>query len=134
MPVSYTHLDVYKRQRPALCRTFAGLGARVIADDRPLLDPEAPAQAIQDAEPLDALVANLALPAPFTAAISVSDEEWRHVFAHLVDPLPRLVRAALPGMIQRGAGKILLMGSAAALRGMKRASTYSCLLYTSRCV
>jgi 2-keto-3-deoxy-L-fuconate dehydrogenase len=42
-----------------------------------------------------------------------------------VDPLPRLVRAVLPQMIARRSGKILLMGSAAALRGQKRASTYS---------
>jgi len=42
-----------------------------------------------------------------------------------VDPLPRLVRAVLPQMIERRAGKILLVGSAAALRGQKRASTYS---------
>lgn len=110
---------------PALCQTFADLGAAVVADHRPLLDPELPGQVVKEAEPLDALVANLALPAPFTPAIHVGDEEWRQVFAHLVDPLPRLVRAALPEMIRRGAGKILLMGSAAALRGMKRASTYS---------
>jgi len=35
------------------------------------------------------------------------------------------VRAVLPQMLERGRGKILVMGSAAALRGMKRASTYS---------
>jgi 2-keto-3-deoxy-L-fuconate dehydrogenase len=42
-----------------------------------------------------------------------------------VDPLPRLVRAVLPQMIARRSGKVLVMGSASALRGMKRASTYS---------
>ena len=110
---------------PMLCRTFTDLGAKVFTDNRPLLDPELPAQIVRAAEPLDVLVANLALAAPFTPAISADDEEWQQVFSHLVDPLPRLVRAALPSMIQRGAGKILLMGSAAALRGMKRASTYS---------
>jgi len=47
------------------------------------------------------------------------------VFAALVDPLPRLVRAALPAMIARRAGRILVMGSASALRGQKRTSTYS---------
>ena len=41
-------------------------------------------------------------------------------FRHLVDPLPRLVRAVLPQMIGRRSGKILLLGSASALRGMKR--------------
>ncbi|HAO32037.1 MAG TPA: SDR family oxidoreductase [Candidatus Competibacter sp.] len=110
---------------PALCQTFTDLGAEVFTDDRPLLDPELPAQLVRQAEPLDALVANLALAAPFTAATTASDDEWRQVFAHLVDPLPRLVRAALPDMLRRGAGKILLMGSAAALRGIRRASTYS---------
>ena len=47
------------------------------------------------------------------------------MFAALVDPLPRLVRAAAPDMIARRSGKILVIGSASALRGMKRASTYS---------
>ncbi|WP_413915537.1 SDR family oxidoreductase [Candidatus Skiveiella danica] len=74
---------------------------------------------------IDVLVANLAIRAPTTAAVEVSEAEWRAVFAALVDPLPHLVGAAAPGMIQRRAGKILVMGSASALRGMKRASTYS---------
>ena len=42
-----------------------------------------------------------------------------------MDPLPRLVSAATPDMINRRSGKILVIGSASALRGMKRASTYS---------
>lgn len=42
-----------------------------------------------------------------------------------MDPLPRLVRAVLPQMKQRRAGRVLVVGSASALRGMKRASTYS---------
>ena len=55
----------------------------------------------------------------------VDDEEWRATFTALVDPLPRLIRAVLPHMIDRQSGKILLIGSASALRGMKRTSTYS---------
>ena len=43
----------------------------------------------------------------------------------MVDPLPRLLRAILPQMIARKSGKILLIGSSSALRGMKRTSTYS---------
>ena len=63
--------------------------------------------------------------APSTPAPEVTDAEWRQVFAALVDPLPRLVRAATPDMVTRRSGKILVIGSASALRGMKRASTYS---------
>jgi 2-keto-3-deoxy-L-fuconate dehydrogenase len=110
---------------PALVETFTALGATVIADDQALRAPEVPAAIVAAAGRVDALVANLALPAPRTEAVDATDEEWREVFAHLVDPLPRLVRAVLPQMIARRTGRILLLGSAAALRGQKRASTYS---------
>ncbi len=110
---------------PALCTVFAEQGAQVIASTEALVEPAAPAAIVAAAGPIDVLVANLAIPAPTTAATDASDDEWRSVFAALVDPLPRLVRAVLPAMIERRAGKILVMGSASALRGMKRASTYS---------
>ena len=110
---------------PTLRDVFVQHGAEVHADPRPLTDAATPAELVATAGRVDVLLANLAIPAPATPVADVSDEEWRDVFAHLVDPLPRLVRAVLPQMIERGAGKILLMGSASALRGMKRASTYS---------
>jgi len=109
---------------PILTRTFAEHGAHVVADPAALLAPEAPAELVARAGTVDVLIANLAVAAPNTAAEDVRDDEWRTVFAHLVDPLPRLVRAVLPQMIERKAGKIVVMGSASALRGMKRYSTY----------
>ncbi len=110
---------------PVLVEVFAEHGAEVIADARPLDEPDGAADVVVAAGRIDVLVANLAVPAPSTAAVDVDDDEWRTVFAHLVDPLPRLVRAAVPAMIERGSGKVIVMGSAAALRGMRRASTYS---------
>lgn len=110
---------------PALCEVFAGHGALVTADTDPLVDPGAPAAVVSAAGGVDVLIANLGVPAPDSAATDVSDLEWRDTFARLVDPLPRLFRAALPQMIERRRGKILVMGSASALRGMKRLSTYS---------
>lgn len=110
---------------PALREVFAELDAEVVADDRPLLEADLPAEIVRAAGRVDVLLANLAMPAPSTPAVEATDDEWRTAFAHMVDPLPRLVRAVLPQMVQRGSGKILLMGSASALRGMKRASTYS---------
>jgi 2-keto-3-deoxy-L-fuconate dehydrogenase len=110
---------------PTLCGVFREHGAIVIADTRALSDPSAPSALVAAAGRVDVLVANLAVPAPSTPAVDVTDDEWRHVFSHIVDPLPRLLRAVLPQMIERQSGKILVMGSASALRGMKRASSYS---------
>ena len=110
---------------PALCEVLAEQGATVVASTAELSAPHAAAEVVAAAGDIDVLVANLALQAPSTPAVEVEDAEWRDVFAALVDPLPRLVRAAVPGMVRRGGGKVLVMGSASALRGMKRASSYS---------
>jgi 2-keto-3-deoxy-L-fuconate dehydrogenase len=110
---------------PVLCEVLAEHGAEVIASSAALLDPAAPAEIVRAAGVVDVLLANLAIPAPTTPVTDVSEDEWREVFAALVDPLPRLARAVLPQMVARRSGKILVMGSASALRGMKRASTYS---------
>ncbi len=110
---------------PALCEVFAGQGADVLASEADLTELDAAAQIVANAGHIDVLVANLALRAPTTPAVDVTEAEWRSVFAALVDPLPRLVRAATPAMIARRSGKVLVIGSASALRGMKRASTYS---------
>lgn len=110
---------------PVLCDVLAEQGAEVIASPASLLEPGSAAHVVQSAGVIDVLVVNLAHTAPGTMAPQVDDEEWRRVFAALVDPLPRLVAAAAPPMLARRSGKILVIGSASALRGMKRASTYS---------
>ncbi|MGQ9424465.1 SDR family oxidoreductase [Gilvimarinus sp. F26214L] len=110
---------------PMLCEVLREHGAEVIANSDSLKQPEAAAAVIAAAGDIDALLINLGIPAPTTKAVEVDEDEWRTTFAEMVDPLPRLCRAALPRMMERGSGKVLLMGSASALRGMKRASTYS---------
>lgn len=109
---------------PALCEILRELGAEVIADERALDDPAVPRQMIDAAGRVDVLLLNMGIPAPTTRAHEVTDEEWREAFAHMVDPLPRFARAVLPQMMERRSGKILLIGSASALRGIKRTSTY----------
>jgi len=110
---------------PVLCEVFAEQGATVVANSGGLTEPGAAERVVRDAGTIDVLVANLAYTAPTTAASEVSEAEWREVFAALVDPLPRLIRAAVPAMVARRSGKVLVIGSASALRGMKRASSYS---------
>ncbi|PKM31695.1 MAG: short-chain dehydrogenase [Gammaproteobacteria bacterium HGW-Gammaproteobacteria-11] len=110
---------------PALLAELAACGASVVADQSDLSTRAAVDALLERSGEIDVLVANLGIPAPSTPADQVSDEEWQRAFAHMVTPLQQLVRGLLPQMIARGHGKILLMGSASALRGMKRASSYS---------
>ena len=118
-----TQADVF--MGPALCQALAAHGAVVLADTQDLTDPDVPQRMLQTHGSIDVLLVNLAMPAPSTLAAEVGEEEWHAVFDTMVHPLPRLVKAVLPQMQSRGSGKILVMGSASALRGMKRASSYS---------
>lgn len=121
--VLITQADMF--MGPVLCEVFTRHGAIVIESVDPLVAASAPEAIVSAAGLVDVLIANLAVPAPSTPAIEVTEEEWCNTFAALVHPLSRLFRAVLPAMIERRAGKILVMGSASALRGLKRASTYS---------
>ena len=109
---------------PALCDTLATCGAEVIASDDPLDTLASVEQLISRVGSIDVLVANIAIAAPQTLAHEVDDNEWTNLFRCMVDPLHWLVRAALPPMIEKRSGKILLMGSAAAMRGINRTSSY----------
>lgn len=110
---------------PALCKDLTAYGAEVISDERIPTHPDDPQHIVSAAGDIDVLVLNLALPAPSTRVADIEDAEWREIFQVMVDPLPRFVRAVLPGMKERGGGKIIVIGSAAALRGSKRTATYS---------
>jgi NAD(P)-dependent dehydrogenase (short-subunit alcohol dehydrogenase family) len=115
--VYVTQIDEF--MGPALVAAFREHGAEVLGA------PGAREADLRAAGHIDVLLCNLGVPAPSTRVQDVGDEEWRSVFAGMVDPLPRLFRAVLPQMLERRAGKIVVMGSATALRGQKRTSTYA---------
>tara|TARA_Y100001934_G_scaffold192002_1_gene226358 strand:+ start:3559 stop:4266 length:708 start_codon:yes stop_codon:yes gene_type:complete len=110
---------------PAISEVFTEEGATVIDDNRDLTRPEAAQKLIDEAGHVDVLIANLAANNPRTAATSTDDESWSEMFDVMVHPLHRLVRAALPQMLDRRQGKIIVMGSASARRGMPNWSAYS---------
>ena len=118
-----THATLF--MGPTLCEVLAQHGAIVTANTDPLTQFGSAEAVVEAAGVVDVLVVNLAISAPSSLATEASDTEWRDTFAALVDPLPRLCRAVLPQMIERRSGKILVIGSAAALRGVKRTSTYA---------
>ena len=118
-----TQADVF--MGPALCQTLHSHGAQVLADTQTLSDQACVDRMVQNHGHIDVLLVNLAIPAPSTPVGQVTEDEWQLVFDAMVHPLPRLVKAVLPQMRERGHGKIVVMGSASALRGIKRASSYS---------
>jgi len=54
----------------------------------------------------------------------IPDDKWLNHFDDIVHPLMRLVRAVTPQMIERKAGKIVAVTSAAPLRGIPKATGY----------
>ena len=110
----------------ATVEVFREEGAEVLVDTRDLRDAGSCEAAVSEAGRIDVLVANLASPTyGGTATPELGDAEWANAFDMMVHPLHRLTRAVLPQMIERTAGKIVVYGSASALKGMRTLAAYS---------
>ena len=110
---------------PAVIERFESEGATVLADTDSHLTADGPAAAIAATGHVDVLVVNLVArwrPAPPT---DTTDERWLAMFDVLVHPTMRFVRAVLPQMIERRAGKIIVVTSAAPLRATPQSDAYS---------
>ena len=111
---------------PVTAEVFREEGAEVIADMRSLDTAQACRELVAASGRIDVLVANLASPNfGGTAVTELADDDWRTPFDMMVHPLHWLTQAVLPQMIERRAGKIVVYGSATALRGMKTIAAYS---------
>ncbi|MCY4499890.1 MAG: SDR family oxidoreductase [Rhodospirillaceae bacterium] len=110
---------------PAIWEVFSEEGAILVADDRDLTQVDAAQNLIDEAGHVDVLVANLAATLSWSSVTDTTDELWSEMFDVMVHPLHRLVRAAMPQMIERRKGKIIVMGSISARRGMPDRSAYS---------
>jgi 2-keto-3-deoxy-L-fuconate dehydrogenase len=105
---------------------FREEGAEVISDYRDLRVAGACEALVAQSGRVDVLVANLAAPTfSGIATAALGDDDFATAFELMVYPLHRLTRAVLPQMIERRAGKIVVYGSAAALKGMKTLAAYS---------
>lgn len=111
---------------PITTEVFREEGAHLVADSRALDTPDACRQLIAESGPVDVLVANLASPNfSGTPVTELADTDWRTPFDLMVHPLHWLTQAVLPQMIERRAGKIVVYGSATALRGLRTVAAYS---------
>jgi 2-dehydro-3-deoxy-L-rhamnonate dehydrogenase (NAD+) len=75
--------------------------------------------------PIDVLVCSAGVPGASLPTVDVSDEEWRRTFATNADGVFFCNRAVLPGMIERGYGRIVNVSSIAGKEGNPMAAAYS---------
>ncbi len=122
--VLVTQADDY--MGPATIELFTEEGAEVLADHSDLTVAGRCSALIKEHGHIDVLVANLASP-NFTGipATELADEDWYCTFNMMVHPLHQLCQAVVPQMIERQAGKIVVFGSATALKGMPTVTAYS---------
>lgn len=109
---------------PPIAELFRSEAAEVIASEDDLTAPDAPARVVREAGHIDVLVANLAHPPEPAPVGAIRDEDWHTLFDRMVHPLMRLVRAAVPPMIERRQGKVVAVTSAAPLRGIPKTAAY----------
>jgi len=75
--------------------------------------------------PVDILVNSAGIPGESLRTVDVPDEEWERVLAVNATGSFYACRAVLPGMIERGYGRIVLVASIAGKEGNPMAAAYS---------
>jgi len=83
------------------------------------------ARAGEELGPLDILVCSAGITGASLSTVDVSDAEWRRVMAIDADGVFFSNRAVLPGMIERGYGRIVNVASIAGKEGNPMAAAYS---------
>jgi 2-dehydro-3-deoxy-L-rhamnonate dehydrogenase (NAD+) len=75
--------------------------------------------------PIDILVCSAGVPGASLATVDVTDEEWRRVMGINADGVFFSNRAVIPGMVERGYGRIVNVASIAGKEGNPMAGAYS---------
>ena len=105
-----------------LAGSLPGEGHRVAVADLGM--PGGAEALVREVGAVDGLVANAGLPATGRITDLSGDEVARMLRVNLESPI-HLTQAFLPGMIERGEGKVVLMGSLSGKAGSPRSSVYN---------
>jgi 3-oxoacyl-[acyl-carrier protein] reductase len=97
-------------------------GADLVAD---VTDGDAVAAAVAEAGPVDILVNSAGIIGPNLPLWEVSTEDWTRTFAVNVTGTFHACRAVVPGMVERGWGRIVNLASIAGKDGNPALSAYS---------
>jgi 2-dehydro-3-deoxy-L-rhamnonate dehydrogenase (NAD+) len=82
-------------------------------------------RATEELGPIDILVCSAGITGASVSTVDVTDEEWRRVMAIDADGVFFCNRAVLPGMTERGYGRIVNVASIAGKEGNPMAAAYS---------
>lgn len=115
-------LTVTGRRAEALEALSAELGATALTAD--LARPEAPEELLEQAGPVDVIIANAALPGVGQLLDFSIDKIDQNLAVNLRAPIT-LARAALPAMLERGSGHLVFVGSVAGITASPGGSMYS---------
>jgi NAD(P)-dependent dehydrogenase (short-subunit alcohol dehydrogenase family) len=100
--------------------------ADIVTIDGDITDDTVIADIVQAAgAQIDALANVAGIMDNMTPIHEVSDEVWRRVFAVNVDGTMKLMRAVIPGMLERAYGSIVNVASEASLRGSAAGAAYT---------
>ena len=100
------------RTREQIEQVATEIGGRAVALD--VSNREAVERAVAEAGPVELLVANAGLSSPDGATWEVSPEDWWRTFEVNVLGVHLCCRAVIPGMLERGSGRIVITASGAA--------------------
>ncbi len=108
-------------------RDTAGVEGVAVAGDiaRSADVNEAVRRVEQELGPLDILVNSAGVPGDSVRTTDTTDEEWRRVMGINADGTFYACRAVVPGMVERGYGRIVLVSSIAGKEGNPMAPAYS---------
>jgi 2-dehydro-3-deoxy-L-rhamnonate dehydrogenase (NAD+) len=97
-------------------------GADVVLD---VSDPDAVAAAVATVGAVDILVNSAGLVGANVPLVQTTPEQWRHVFDVNVFGTVNMIRAVVPGMVERGWGRVVNFASMAGKDGNPNLAIYS---------